>query len=130
MSGHDRAHFERVLDKAGTQGVAFDIRFHLHPDVDASLDLGGTAVSLVLKSREVWVFRHDGNAKMALSPSVYLEKGRLKPRATKQIVLHGRVMDYAAQIGWTLAKAQDNPQSIRDLEREELPSFDDPLFQN
>ncbi|MDX5359226.1 MAG: heparinase II/III-family protein, partial [Rhodobacterales bacterium] len=53
--------------------------------------------------------------------SVYLEKGRLKPRATKQIVLSARVLDYAAEVGWTLAKAQDTPLAIRDLERDEPP---------
>ena len=43
--------------------------------------------------------------------------GRLKPRATRQLVLSGRVLDYACQIGWTLGKAQDTPQGIRDLAR-------------
>ena len=63
----------------------FAIRFHLHPDVDATLDMGGTAVSMALRSGEIWVFRHDGAAELALEASVYLEKGRLKPRA-----LHSR----------------------------------------
>jgi hypothetical protein len=80
------------------------------------LDLGGTAVSMALKSGEIWVFRHDGVGEMRLEPSVYLEVGRLKPRATKQIVLSGTVLDYACQLGWTLAKAQDTPAAIRDTE--------------
>ncbi len=107
------------MDASGLQGVGFSIRFHLHPDVDATLDMGGSAVSMALKSGEIWVFRHDGTAQMRLEPSVYLQKGRLKPRATQQIVLHARVLDYAAQIGWTLAKAQDTPAAIRDLERDD-----------
>jgi hypothetical protein len=88
--------------------------------VDATIDMGGSAISLALKSGELWVFRHDGSLKMTLEPSVYLEKGRLKPRATKQIVLSGRAMDYATRIRWSLAKAQETPISIRDLNREEL----------
>ena len=42
------------------KGVRFAVRFHMHPDVDARLDMGGTAVSLALRSGEIWVFRHDG----------------------------------------------------------------------
>jgi hypothetical protein len=74
---------------------------------------------MALKSGEIWVFRHDGNAELTLEPSVYLENGRLKPRATKQIVLSAHVLDYALQLGWTLAKAQDTPHAIRDTHRDE-----------
>lgn len=115
----ERANFDRAMDRAGLQGIPFAIRFHLHPDVDAEIDLGGSAVSLALKSGEIWVFRHDGTAEMGLDPSVYLENGRLKPRATKQIVLSARAMDYASVITWSLAKAQDTPRALRDLERED-----------
>ncbi len=58
--------------------------------------MGGTAVSLALKSGEIWVFRHDGAAGLSLQPSVYLERGRLKPRAAKQIVLSGRMQEIEA----------------------------------
>ena len=61
----------------------------------------------------------DGAATLRLEPSVYLESGRLKPRATRQIVLSGVVLDYAAQVVWTLAKAQDTPGAIRDTEPDE-----------
>ena len=103
------------------RGIPFAIRFHLHPDVDAQVDMGGSAVSLALKSGEIWVFRHDGRAEMRLEPSVLLEKGRLAPRATKQIVLSALAEGFETRIGWTLAKAQDTPLAIRDLDREELP---------
>ncbi|MBK1634291.1 heparinase II/III family protein [Rhodovulum adriaticum] len=112
----ERARFDRAMDGVSLQGIGFSIRFHLHPDVDAAIDMGGAAVSLALKSGEIWVLRHDGAAELRLAPSVYLEKGRLKPRATKQIVLSARVMDYASLITWTLAKAQDTPRALRDLE--------------
>ncbi len=56
---------------------------------------------------------------MSLEPSVFLEKGRLKPRATKQIVLSARAMEYATRVRWTLAKAQDTPSHVRDLERDD-----------
>jgi uncharacterized heparinase superfamily protein len=114
-----RARFERVLTATGLEGVAFSIRFHLHPDTDSMLDMGGKAVSVALKSGEIWVFRHDSPGQLALEPSVYLEKGRLKPRATKQIVLSGFAAQIETRIGWTLAKAQDTPLAIRDLDRDE-----------
>jgi uncharacterized heparinase superfamily protein len=118
----DKERFDRAQETMRLQGVPFQVRFHLHPDVDATLDMGGAAVSLALKSGELWVFRHDTQAQMTLEPSVYLEKGRLRPRATKQVVLSGRAMDYATRTRWSLAKAQDTPISIRDLNRDE-PDF-------
>ncbi len=107
--------FDAKMEELSLQGVAFSIRFHLHPEVDAALDMGGTAVSMAQKSGELWVFRHDGVAKLSVEPSVYLEKGRLQPRATKQIVLTGRAMDYATRIRWSLSKTQDTAVGVRDI---------------
>ncbi|PKQ13845.1 MAG: heparinase [Alphaproteobacteria bacterium HGW-Alphaproteobacteria-1] len=115
-----KARFDRALDATRLHGVPFDIRFHLHPDVEASLDMGGTAVSLLLRSGEIWIFRADGGTALALHPSVYLEKTRLKPRATRQIVLSGRATGYATRIRWSLAKAQETPVGIRDV-AEDVP---------
>ncbi len=115
----DQAVFDRHMTQTQLQGVPFSIRFHLHPDVDGTLDMGGHAVSLGLKSGEIWVFRYSGDGELTLEPSVYLEAGRLKPRATKQIVLSGRVVESASQMNWTLAKAQDTPQAIRDIVRDD-----------
>jgi uncharacterized heparinase superfamily protein len=114
MTAADRRRFDTVVAKSQREGILFDIRFHLHPDVDASRDMGGSAVSLALKSGEIWIFRHDGVGTLRLEPSVYLQNGRLKPRATQQIVLSAAVIDYACQIRWTFAKAQDTPAAIRD----------------
>jgi len=111
--------FDRVMDAKQLAGIPFDIRFHLHPEVNAELDMGGTAVSMALKSGEIWVFRHDGTQNLSLEPSVYLEKGRLKPRAAQQIVLSGRAMDYATRVRWSLSKAQETAMGIRDLNRDE-----------
>ncbi|WP_373636863.1 heparinase II/III family protein [Yoonia sp. BS5-3] len=108
---------ESRFDSINVDGVAFSVRFHLHPDVEATLDMGGTAVSLRLKSGETWVFRHDGVGTLTLAPSVYLQNGRLKPRATQQVVLSGRAMSYATRVRWSLAKAQDTPTAVRDLEQ-------------
>jgi uncharacterized heparinase superfamily protein len=112
--------FERALDATKLQGIGFAIRFHLHPDVDAELDLGGTAVSMELKSGEIWVFRHDGRARLSLESSVYLEAGRLAPRATRQVVLSGATTDVSTRVGWTISKAQDTPSNIRDFVSDDL----------
>ena len=111
--------FDKAQDRLHLQGIPFKIRFHLHPDVDADLDMGGTAISMALKSGEIWVLRHDGAAKLSLEPSVFLEKGRLKVRATKQAVLSASALEYATRIRWTLAKARETPDTVRDLVREE-----------
>ncbi|MEP3348132.1 MAG: heparinase II/III family protein [Litoreibacter sp.] len=118
LSDPNRIRFEAHMDKVALQGVNYSIRFHLHPEVDASLDMAGTAVSLALKSGEIWVFRPSFGVKMAIEPSVYLEKGRLKPRASKQIVLSARMMEYASQVSWSLAKAQDTPSYLRDVDKD------------
>ncbi len=115
LSDGDKARFDRAMDATSLQGFAYSIRFHLHPEIEASLDLGGTAISLALKSGEIWIFRHDGAARMGLDRSAYLETGRLAPRAAQQVVLSGRAMAYATRVRWSLAKAQDTPNAVRDL---------------
>lgn len=114
MTAADRRTFARHLAHSQQPAVRFDIRFHLHPDADAALDLGGSAVSVALRSGEIWIFRHSGVAALSLEPSVYLQAGRAEPRPTRQIVLSAGVTDYACQVGWTLAKAQDTLNAIRD----------------
>ncbi|MEM8591051.1 MAG: heparinase II/III family protein [Pseudomonadota bacterium] len=124
LNAHDKVRFDVALDQNNLQGVPFTIRFHLHPDVDASQDMGGAAVSLALKSGEIWVFRHDAHATLTLEPSVYLERGRLKPRGAEQIVLSGRAGNDTTRVRWSLAKAQETPLSVRDLKREDPLSED------
>ena len=114
----ERQRVDAVRARLGEAGLRFAIRFHLHPEADASLDMNGTAVSISLRSGEIWVFRADGFT-LELAPSVYLEKGRLKPRPSLQIVLSSRVQDYTSRINWNLAKAQDVPIALRDLEIDE-----------
>ncbi|WP_425093187.1 heparinase II/III family protein [Tropicimonas sp. S265A] len=96
---------DKALAASGGRGIAFQVRFHLAPGVDAEIDMGGAAVSLVPDSGEVWVFRASGG-EIALAPSVYLERARLKPRATKQIVLFGRLFDYAADMRWSFTRVE------------------------
>lgn len=117
----EKRRFASLMTEGRIRAVDFALRFHIHPDVEAMLDMGGTAVSLTLKSGEIWVFRHDGRGQLSLDPSIYLEKARNTPRETRQIVLSAQATDFDTALGWTLAKAQDTPLAIRDLERDELP---------
>ncbi|WP_322895001.1 MULTISPECIES: heparinase II/III family protein [unclassified Yoonia] len=113
----DEAQFDRVFDRTLRAGVGFAIRFHLHPDVTCATTLDHTAVTLWLKSGEIWIFQHDGAAQLAVSPSVYLENGQLKPRAAQQVVLSGSALAYATRVRWSLAKAENTPLAVRDLAR-------------
>lgn len=124
ISDADKKRFDRAMDAESLQGIAFSIRFHLHPEVDAEIDLGGAAISMALKSGEIWVFRHDGTANLTLEPSVYLENGRLRPRGTLQVVLSGRAMSYANRVRWSLAKAQETPDALRDLAQDVVAGGD------
>jgi uncharacterized heparinase superfamily protein len=120
LNASDKRKFDKALDDTGLEGIPFEVHFHLHPEVTATSDLGGAAVSIMLKSGEVWVFRcEQGEAR--LEPSVYLETNRLKPRATQQIVLSGRAMDYASRMRWSLSKPQDSDLAVRDLVRDDVP---------
>jgi uncharacterized heparinase superfamily protein len=116
----EKATFQKALDHGVDAGLLFQIRFHLHPEIDAAIDMGGAAISLALRSGEIWVLRCEANAEMSVEPSVYLETGRLKPRAAKQIVLSARAMEYATRIRWSLAKAHDSAIALRDIRRDDI----------
>ncbi len=113
------ARLKQAFDQSKLEGIPFSVRFHLHPDADPRLDMGGSAVSVALKSGEIWVFQFSGPAQLALEPSVYLEKTALTPRATQQIVLHASAMEYATTLNWSFAKAQETPTYLRDFEVED-----------
>jgi uncharacterized heparinase superfamily protein len=105
FSAADRARLDAALGRLPQDtGLRFFVRFHLHPEVGASIDLGGTAVSLALPGGETWIFRHSGNGALSLRPSLYFDSRRLKPRATKQIVLSGRMKGYGTVVGWSLSR--------------------------
>ena len=120
MTAEARRRFEDVMTTTAMSGAGFAIRFHLHPEVDATLDMGGAAVSMALRSGEIWIFRFSGPAELGLEASAYLETGRLNPRPCTQIVLRAQARGFETRVGWTLAKAKDTPLAIRDLEGVDL----------
>ncbi len=116
LTAEARRRFDDMMTLTRMEGAAYSVRFHLHPEVDATLDMAETAVSMALRSGEIWIFRASGQTALSLDPSVYLEKGRPNPRPCLQIVLRGQARGPETRIGWTLAKAKDTPLAIRDLE--------------
>ena len=119
----DRATLDAARKLAGPGGLGFQIRFHLHPDVKPQIHDDGRLVEMRLPSGETWVLRQEGAERMALAPSAYLETGALSPRPTQQVVLTGRAMAYANRVRWTLAKAADTPDALRDLVMAEDPDL-------
>ncbi len=122
VSREQQTRFRRAVSGGGTQDMEFKIHFHLHPDVEASLDMGGQAISLKLKSDEVWVFRQSGG-ELTLDSAVYLDQQHLMPRPTQQIVVTGKVQNYEGKVTWALIRAQDGTRNTRDLVVEELSDF-------
>ena len=68
--------------------VSFDIRFHLHPSVRATLAQDLQSALLIQSGHAGWRFRTDGGP-MRIEESVYLGNG-CKPVKTQQIVISGK----------------------------------------
>jgi uncharacterized heparinase superfamily protein len=113
------ANFAAAQDKR-PDAFAFALRFHLHPEARADVALNGAAVSITLKSGEVWLFRHDGTCDVALEPSVWLGRDAARPLPSEQIVLTSIAGENRRSMQWTLAKTQDTPRGIRDLWRDDV----------
>ncbi|WP_085787354.1 heparinase II/III family protein [Ketogulonicigenium robustum] len=105
ISPEDQTRFDRAMVLTGGRGVDFALRFHLHPDVSVLPQDDATQVNFVLKNGEVWTFSHDGQARLTVEPSVFMENGAASPRNTHQVVLSGRVMSYATRMRWALGRA-------------------------
>jgi uncharacterized heparinase superfamily protein len=82
------------------QPQPFVIRFHLHPNVTASLQQDNEAVLLRLPSGQGWRLRADG-VKISVDESIYF--GAPEPRRAEQIVLAGH-QDGPQQVKWAITK--------------------------
>ncbi|WP_313353339.1 heparinase II/III-family protein, partial [Paracoccus sp. (in: a-proteobacteria)] len=85
------------------EGLAFDIRFHLHPDVQASQQ--GNEIRLTLPNGEEWLFTHDGVGELRLEASCLLDRAMAEPRPSRQMAISAHLQGRAIQIGWTLARS-------------------------
>jgi uncharacterized heparinase superfamily protein len=86
---------------SGKPGHSFAIRFHLHPQVQASLTQDGSAALLRLASGVGWRLRAQG-AVLSLAESIYLGTG--ETRKTQQVVLQGHVGTQGATVKWAVRR--------------------------
>ena len=119
------ARFDAALAQSDGHGLGADIHFHLHPDVEVEQDRVRNMVRLMLANGETWEFTHDARFTLSVEPGYYLERGRLEPRATKQIVLSGRAMDYATRVRWALAKSAETGIALRDVPMDDVDETDE-----
>ena len=82
---------------------SFAIRFHLHPDVRASLAHDGTTVLALLPNGDGWQFRASGNADMTLEDTVYMGQPG-PPRRARQIVVTHHVFRGEAHVKWSFRR--------------------------
>ena len=108
----DEMRGEDVLTPAPGKGaprhpIPFVLRFHVFPDVEASLARDGRSVLLRGPSDKGWWFRNDA-PEVALEPSVCFQAGQ--PRRTSQVVLKSEVGAEGARVRWKLTPVEPRPQ--------------------
>ncbi|MGB1547312.1 MAG: heparinase II/III family protein [Alphaproteobacteria bacterium] len=86
----------------GLGGSRFDIRFHLHPQVSASLSRDGFTVLLRLPKGGGWKFQAIGGV-IRLEKSAYLGDWR-KMHRSEQIVVSGPLEGSAARVKWAFKR--------------------------
>lgn len=103
-NGEDLRGEDTLEPVIGTTPTAqpFAIRFHLHPNVQASLIQGGAQVLLRLSGGTGWRLRATG-AVLELEESIYLGSGD-EPRRTTQIVMHGHSGPEGLTVKWALRR--------------------------
>ena len=92
------------------EAVPFSLRFHVFPEVEASLALDGRSILLRGPSSRGWWFRNDA-PRVGLEPSVCFRGGQ--PRRTVQIVLQGAVGQEGARVRWKLTPVERPPSRAR-----------------
>ena len=107
----DEVRGEDVLTPApGRSGpqtpLGFTVRFHVWPEVEASLARDGRSILLRGPSNRGWWFRND-SARVSLEPSVCFRGGQ--PRRTVQVVMHAEVGPEGARVRWKLAPVEPPP---------------------
>jgi uncharacterized heparinase superfamily protein len=84
------------------QSTRFDIRFHLHPDVQASVIQNGAAALLRLPSGQAWRLQTAG-ARVDLAESVYFGK-RGSARRSEQVVATALAGAQGATVKWAFKR--------------------------
>lgn len=106
----------------GRGGAVFVVRFHLHPDVKATVDpdqenrRGG--IRLTLPSGTAYQFISVGGTS-GLEDSVYLGVSDI-PVPTRQIVVSGAFSDKLTKVKWVLRRIGEQPAARPEAPSEEL----------
>jgi len=88
--------------RRSAQAAPFAIRFHLHPDVQASLSQDGAAAILRLPKGGGWCLRA-GGAGLGLEPSIYLGRSG-EIRRGQQVVLSGHCAPQGVKVKWAIKR--------------------------
>ena len=96
----------------GESAHAFAIRFHLHPDVHASLTQNGRTALLRLGDGSGWRFRSDGET-ISLEDSVYFGLGDT-PRRTNALVIAGHSGGGETTIRWAFHREKRHSPTHQD----------------
>jgi uncharacterized heparinase superfamily protein len=97
----------------------FTLRFHLHPDVEASVVKG--SVLITLPSGQQWVLT-PSTARIVLEPSIYTgQEG--KPRSCLQIVLTDVAQRQETKIRWALQSLQNTAKEKQEPSVEVSSSY-------
>ena len=89
--------------RKGKRGkVAYAIRFHLGPDVEAGLTDDGLGAGLALPDGSYWQFR-SGSGDVTIEDSIWVD-GQARPMAVQQLVLQGLVSRGGGNFSWLLKK--------------------------
>ena len=88
------------------QGAGFHLRFHLHPQVRASLQSAGDAVLLLTPSGHGWQFRlaSDVTAPLSIEESVYMGHSGI-PQRSQQLAVKGTLAHGDTLLRWALRYA-------------------------
>lgn len=94
------------MNHDAAEGAPFHLRFHLHPEVTASLQSGGDAVLLLTPSGHGWQFRtgNDSSTQLRLEESVYMGHNGV-PQRSQQLAIRGQLGHTDTLIRWALRYA-------------------------
>jgi uncharacterized heparinase superfamily protein len=90
--------------RRSARAAPFAVRFHLHPEVTASLAQGGNAALLRLPKGGGWRL-HAGGARLDLEQSIYLGRGG-EIRRSQQVVLSGLCEAQGMKVKWALRRIE------------------------
>jgi uncharacterized heparinase superfamily protein len=90
--------------RADAPSAPLALRFHLHPNVRATLDAEKKTAMLALPSGASWRFETSGD--LSLAESIYCESGDAI-RKTTQLVVTGTAHNEPVELTWSLARVRD-----------------------